>query len=60
MNRNLNDEITTLFMMPNEKYTHIGSSLIKEVGMLGGKIDDYVPKSILREVMNRINDKKST
>ena len=40
MNRNLNDTITTLFMMPNEKYTHIGSSLIKEVGMLGGKIDD--------------------
>ena len=28
MNRKLNDDITTMFMMPNEKYTHIGSSLI--------------------------------
>ena len=60
MNRKLNDEVTTVFMMPNEKYTHIGSSLIKEVGMLGGKIDDYIPKQILSEVKNKINEKKST
>ncbi len=60
MNRKLNDKVTTIFMMPNEKYTHIGSSLIKEVGMLGGKIDDYIPKQILLEVKNKINEKKST
>jgi len=60
MNRKLNDEVTTVFMMPNEKYTHIGSSLIKEVGMLGGKIDDYIPKQILSEVKNKIHEKKST
>jgi len=60
MNRKLNDEVTTVFMMPNEKYTHIGSSLIKEVGMLGGKIDDYIPEQILSEVKNKIHEKKST
>ena len=60
MNRKLNDDITTMFMMPNEKYTHIGSSLIKEVGMLGGKIDDYIPEQILSEVKNKIHEKKST
>ena len=58
MNRKLNDEITTMFMMPNEKYTHIGSSLIKEVGMLDGRIDDYVPSEILNEVKKKLNDKK--
>ena len=60
MNRKLNDEISTIFMMPNEKYTHVGSSLIKEVGLLNGKIDDYIPKEILLEVKNKINDKKSS
>ena len=35
MNRNLNDDITTLFMMPHEKYTHVSSSLIKEVAFFG-------------------------
>ena len=60
MNRHLDSEIETIFMMPNEKYTHIGSSLIKEVGMLGGKIDDYIPKQILSEVKNKIHEKRST
>ena len=58
MNRKLNDQINTIFMMPNEKYTHIGSSLIKEVGLLGGKIDDYIPDPILFSVKNKINEKK--
>ena len=57
MNRKLDNDITTLFMMPNEKYTHISSTLIKEVALLGGAINDYVPKSILKEVIQKINDK---
>ena len=52
MNRTLNDEIVTLFMMPHEKYTHVSSSLIKEVASLGGDMSKYVPsyvESALRE-----------
>ena len=43
MNRTLNDDIVTLFMMPHERYTHISSSLIREVSSLGGDISSYVP-----------------
>ena len=53
MNRNLNDDITTLFMMPHEKYTHISSSLLKEVLKLGGDISDYVPGSIIKKIISR-------
>ena len=53
MNRNLNDDITTLIMMPHEKYTHISSSLLKEVLKLGGDISDYVPESIIKKIINR-------
>jgi len=53
MNRNLNDEITTLFMMPHEKYTHISSSLLKEVYNLGGDISNYVPESIIEKFNNK-------
>ena len=52
MNRNLNDDITTLFMMPHEKYTHISSSLLKEVLKLGGDISDYVPESIIKKIIS--------
>ena len=47
MNRKLNAQINTIFMMPHEKYTHISSSIVKEVCSLGGDIADYVPGSVL-------------
>jgi pantetheine-phosphate adenylyltransferase len=43
MNRKMNEEIETLFMMPNEAYTYISSRLVKEVALLGGAIEDLVP-----------------
>ena len=58
MNRNLNDEITTLFMMAHEKYTHISSSLIKEVLSLGGNIDDYIPKNVTGKIKIKVNENK--
>ncbi len=46
MNRTLNNEIITLFMMPHEIYTHVSSSLIKEVSSLGGDMSKYVPEHV--------------
>ena len=46
MNRSLEEEISTVFMMPHEKYTHISSSLVKEVAWLGGDVSAYVPQHI--------------
>ena len=43
MNRSLDESIVTLFMMPHERYTHISSSLIKEVASHNGDISEYVP-----------------
>ena len=54
MNRKLNDEISTIFMMPHEKYIHISSSLIKEVISLGGDVKDYAPKLVINHVKNKI------
>jgi len=42
MNRSLDENIVTLFMMPHERYTHISSSLIREVASHGGDISQYV------------------
>ena len=56
MNRNLNDNITTLFMMPHEKYTHISSSLLKEVISLGGRIDDYAPENVIDKINYKLNE----
>ena len=46
MNRSLNEEISTVFLMPHEKYTHISSSMVCEVASLGGDVSEYVPTHV--------------
>tara|TARA_Y100000814_G_scaffold286731_1_gene256079 strand:+ start:160 stop:639 length:480 start_codon:yes stop_codon:yes gene_type:complete len=53
MNRSLDDKINTLFLMPHEKYTHISSSLVKEVAALGGDVSEYVSKMVLMELSKK-------
>ena len=47
MNRKLDDYVNTIFLMPHEKYTHISSSVVREVASLGGDVGEYVPNSVL-------------
>ena len=54
MNRKLNDDISTLFMMPHEKFTHISSSLLKEVIALNGDVSDYAPEFIIKKIKNKL------
>jgi len=53
MNRGLNNNVDTLFLMPNERYIHISSSLIKEISSLGGDISNYVSPNILNKIKNK-------
>ena len=46
MNYHLNSNITSLFMMPDEKYIHLNSTVVKDVLRLGGNIDEFVPKPV--------------
>ena len=46
MNRKLNDLIETLFLMPRGAYTYLSSTIIKEIGRLGGDVSAFVPPSV--------------
>ena len=46
MNRRLNPDIETVFMMPAEPYTYLSSRLVKEVFALGGAITGLVPSVV--------------
>ncbi|MEJ2719745.1 MAG: pantetheine-phosphate adenylyltransferase [bacterium] len=47
MNRKLNPEFETIFLMPSEQYIYLHSSTVKEVFALGGNVADLVPKPVL-------------
>ncbi len=46
MNRRLNQEVETVFMMPAEPYTYVSSRLVKEVVALGGSVEGLVPPGV--------------
>jgi pantetheine-phosphate adenylyltransferase len=52
MNRKLNDSIETLFLMPRGAYTYLSSTIIKEVGRLGGEVSAFVPP-VVEEAMRK-------
>jgi pantetheine-phosphate adenylyltransferase len=47
MNRKLEPEIETIFMMPAEKYTYISSRIVKEIARLGGDVTAFVPAIVV-------------
>ena len=46
MNRHLNNDVDTLFLMPAMEFGHISSTLVKEVVSLGGSVAGLVPPKI--------------
>ena len=46
MNRKLAPGIETMFLTPDEGYTFISSSLVREIAALGGDISGFVPPAV--------------
>jgi len=43
MNRKLAGDITTIFLMPHEKYTYLNSTVIRNLASLKADVSDFVP-----------------
>jgi pantetheine-phosphate adenylyltransferase len=56
INRKLNSNVETMFMMTNNKYSFISSSLVKEVASYGGDISELVPPQVYEMIIDRIAD----
>jgi pantetheine-phosphate adenylyltransferase len=57
MNRKLNDSIETLFLMPRGAYTYLSSTIIKEIGRLGGDVSAFVPPVVAEALRGKYNVK---
>jgi pantetheine-phosphate adenylyltransferase len=53
MNKKLNPNVETIFMMSSSKNIYISSSLIKEVSSLGGSISGLVPRVVENLLMEK-------
>ena len=53
MNRKLDPELETVFMLPAEAYSYLSSRLVKEVCRLGGDISALVPPLVEARLTTR-------
>jgi pantetheine-phosphate adenylyltransferase len=54
MNRHMNPSIESIFLMPDEKYMSISSSLVREIAMLGGDVTGFVPELVVQALQKKL------
>lgn len=54
MNRNLAQEITTVFLMPHENYTYLNSTIVRNVAGFGGNIEKFVTKFVAEKLIYKL------
>jgi len=57
-NRKLAPEVTTIYLMPNEKYTYLNSSLIRELAKFRGNISCFVPSYVEKKIKEKYTKRK--
>ena len=59
MNKQLNHNIETIFLMSDVENQIISSKFVKEIAKLDGKIDKFLTKSIVKKLKNKLEWKKN-
>lgn len=53
LNKALNPEYETMFMMTNSEYSYISSSMVKEVAKYNGCLEGFIPAAIIPDITNK-------
>jgi pantetheine-phosphate adenylyltransferase len=53
MNRKMEPDIETIFMMPKEDYTYLSSRIVKEIARLGGSVEAFVPPCAVKALRQK-------
>jgi pantetheine-phosphate adenylyltransferase len=47
MNRKLDEDLRTIFLMPHEKYTYLNSTIIRNLSQFNSDVSEFVPKIVI-------------
>lgn len=54
----LDSAIETVFLMAKEEYSHISSTLIRQIASFGGELDKFVPPLIKSALLDRVGERQ--
>ncbi len=55
-NRVLSKDVSTVFLMPGHKYTYLNSSIVREVAILGGDVENFVPDFVAKAMQDKVKE----
>ena len=58
MNLNLDSEIETVFLMAKESYSHLSSTLLRQIAQFGGELDKFVPPTVKVALEKRAHERR--
>ena len=58
MNLNLDPEIETVFLMAKEEFSHVSSSLLRQIAMLGGDLSKFLPPEVRQALVTRAKERR--
>ena len=56
-NRKLAPDIETMFLMPNEDFSYVSSSMVREIAALGGDVGKFVPAAVAAALKRKLAPK---
>ncbi len=57
-NKKLNPSTETVFLTTRAEYMYLSSSMVKQIGSMGGDISEFVPKKIHAKIVERLTERK--
>lgn len=54
VNKTLNKDVETLFLVAKSEYSAVSSSVVKQIGMLNGNVEKFIPSNIIEDFNNKI------
>jgi len=59
MNLSLDPEIETVFLMAKEPYSHLSSTLLRQIAAFGGNLDAFLPAPVRDALVHRVQERHS-
>ncbi len=57
-NKKLNEDLETLFMITNQDYMYLSSTIVREIASFNGDVSMFVPDEIKDEIVDRLSPKE--
>jgi len=57
-NRQISNDIDTVFLMTDGKYSFLSSSSVRELAVFNGDVSPFVPRTVQKAILKKINPSK--